>query len=79
MLIWRHTKQVGNISYARSMKPGSCYDANFATDINGSCHNDNLEFCWWRQSWHRDNFYVSVMYVVQTSLKRESDHDANFM
>ena len=39
---------------------GFCHDANFVvTAGTGGCH-DNLRYHQWRQSWHHDNYRVSV-------------------
>ena len=51
------------------LKPESCHDANFVItgDIEG-CHSDNLQCHQQWQSWHHDDFLISVVYpkIVHT-------------
>ena len=44
-----------------ALKTGGWHDVNFvAAGGHAGCHNDNLRCRQWRQSWHHDNFLVSI-------------------
>ena len=43
------------------LKPKGLFGANFViTGGIGGCHHDNLQCHLWWQSWHHDDFQVSV-------------------